>query len=394
MKFGFKYQIYSFLCLSEKYLTKKSCIGFEDADYGIVKNAAGNEKLFGKFVVHDSAKLRSTMKKYYLLAFVATTLILTSCKYGHVSLRYPQAPMAYLPEGVDDIAVVNRSLTSNEDTDKRVIESILTGEIGGSDRLASDEALKGVYDGINQENGIHIIVPTDFRLYGTGTREVPAPLNWDTVAKICDSAGADVLLVLENFDSNSDLLIAAATNQVQRALSGQQGGVPVPRTVRVDVRCYWRLYDPVSKTVSDQFQQTYYMTFNLVNGVPPLNALPMTAYNAGLQYIQRYLPSFYVVRREMYKKGKGRNKREFKTGWRKAEVANWESAIETWKPIVENGNRRSAGRAALNIAVAYEVLGDTQEALKWAQRSYEEFGDKLGRSYAKILVRRRNLEGF
>ena len=34
-----------------------------------------------------------------------------------------------------------------------------------------------------------------------------------------------------------------------------------------------------------------------------------------------------------------------------------------------------------------------KEALKWAQRSYEIYNDKLGRDYAKVLLRRQKIEG-
>ena len=94
----------------------------------------------------------------------------------------------------------------------------------------------------------------------------------------------------------------------------------------------------------------------------------------------------------MYKKAKGASKHKFKAGFRRAEVANWQGAIEIWSEMVENVKRKTAGRACLNIAVAHEVLGNTDLALEWAQKSYEYYNDKLGRDYAKILLRRKSLE--
>jgi hypothetical protein len=32
------------------------------------------------------------------------------------------------------------------------------------------------------------------------------------------------------------------------------------------------------------------------------------------------------------------------------------------------------------------VLGNRHEAIKWAKKSYEDYGDKLGRNYANILM--------
>ncbi len=332
------------------------------------------------------------MKTFKLRYLVLLSLTIGSCsKYGYVRLNYPQAPSAYLPEGVTTVAVVNRSLTKEEDKQRRIIESVATAEVAGSDRLASDEAIKGVYDGIQGHGEIKIVTPQNSKEYGTGTRETPEVLSWERVTEICDSSEADVLLVLETFDSNSDLLFSAAAEQVSSVLNSGKPSGRIPTQARVNVRCYWRLYDPKSRTITDQFQQTYIMTFDVVGDIAPLDALPRTAYGAGMDYIQRYLPGYYTVSRQMYKKGKGNDKQVFRSGWRSAEVAQWENAIETWKRVVENGSRKSAGRAALDIAVACEVLGDTDQALTWARRSYEEFGNKLGREYAKVLLQRKSL---
>ena len=73
-------------------------------------------------------------------------------------------------------------------------------------------------------------------------------------------------------------------------------------------------------------------------------------------------------------------------------MANWQEAIEIWEEVLESANTKTAGRACLNIAVAYEVLEDTDQALEWAKRSYEEYKDKLGKDYAKVLLQRKTLE--
>ena len=320
-------------------------------------------------------------------------LAFTECsKYGYVLLNYPREPVAYLQDDIKAIAVVNRSLTREEDKKSKVIESITTGEVAGSDRLASDECLKGVYDGIHGLGGINIVIPQKVRMYGTGTRETPDLLDWKLVAEICDSTEADVLLVLETFDSNTDLLLSAAADQVTAILSRGTPKPALPDQIRMNVICYWRLYNPDSKTIIDQYQQTSYLTFNTEGKAPPPDALPRTAYAAGQEYIQRFLPSYYTVRRDLYKKAKGSGKREFKAGYRRAEVANWQGAIDIWSDMVEHVKHKNAGRACLNIAVAHEVLGNTDLALQWAQKSYEDYNNNLGREYAKILLRRKSLE--
>jgi len=55
-------------------------------------------------------------------------------------------------------------------------------------------------------------------------------------------------------------------------------------------------------------------------------------------------------------------------------VKNWEGALELWKQVFDlTNNTRLRAEAANNIAIAYEILGDFDEALKYAKISHELF---------------------
>ena len=333
------------------------------------------------------------MMKRVLYALLAVALSISGCsKYGYVSLNYPQAPQAYLPDDVNFIAVVNRSLVEEENADEQILEAIATSEVAGSDRLASDECIKGAYEGAKAMNGTEVIIPQKLRLYGTGTREMPELLDWDLVTEICETEGTDALLVLETFDSNTDLLLSTASEQALAIISTGSPKPTLPGQINMNVVCYWRLYHPGTKSIIDQYQHSSYHTFDTNGGVLPPTALPEIAYTAGIEYIQRFLPGFYVVRRDLYKRTSGSAKHQFEAGYRRAEVANWEGAMEIWEELSDHSKHKTAGRACLNIAVANEVLGNTDLALDWAKKSYEYHDDKLGRSYSKILLRRKNIE--
>ena len=335
------------------------------------------------------------MKIRNLFLVLMVALVASGCsKYAYVSLNYPLEPQAYLPENIHSIAIVNRSLTSEEDAGEKILEAIVTGEVAGPDRLASDESVKGVYDAIFELENRELVIPARLRMVGTGTRELPELLEWEQVAEICESEGADALLVLETFDSNSDLLVQAVTQQVAAILTTGSPKPVVPDQVNINVACYWRLYDPATQRIIDQYQHNSYMTFNTNGGIPPPHALPQAAYAAGRAYIERFLPGYYVVRRDLYKRTSGSAKRQFKAGYRRAGVANWVGAMEVWDELTDHQKRKTAGRACLNMAVANEVRGNTGEALEWAKKSYEYHNDKLGRRYAKILLKRRSIEGF
>ena len=332
------------------------------------------------------------INKVCIALFIVALSISGCSKYGYVSLNYPLAPEAYLPDDVRNIAVVNRSLVEEEETQDKILEAIATSEIAGSDRRASNECIKGAYEGAKAMEGREVIIPQKVKLYGTGTREMPELLDWALVAKICESEGSDALLVLETFDSNTDLLVSTATEQAAAIIATGSLKSTLPRQINMNVVCYWRLYHPGTKSIIDQYQHSSYLTFETHMGILPPTALPEAAYAAGIEYIQRFLPGFYVVRRDLYKRTSGSAKHQFKAGYRSAEVANWQEAMEIWDDLSTHRKRKTAGRACLNIAVANEVLGNTDQALDWAKKSYEYHNDKLGRSYSKILLRRLSIE--
>lgn len=332
------------------------------------------------------------MKKRVLFVLLVALVISGCSKYGYVSLNFPQPPETYLPDDVNFIAVVNRSLVEEEDADNRTFEAITTSEVAGSDRLASDDCVKGAFDASRQMEGKQMIIPQKVRLYGTGTREMPELLDWELVSGICESEGTDALLVLETFDSNTDLLLTTATEQAAAIISTGSVKSTLPDRINVNVVCYWRLYHPGSRSIIDQYQHSTYLSFETNGGLPPPTALPQTAYEAGIAYINRFLPGFYVERRDLYKRTSGSAKHQFKAGYRRAEVANWQGAMEIWEGLSDHPKRKTAGRACLNMAVSNEVLGNTDLALDWAKRSYEYYDDKLGRDYSKILLRRKSFE--
>jgi hypothetical protein len=332
------------------------------------------------------------MRKILFIAFIIAA---SGCsKYGFVRLKYPTAPLVVLPDSIKTIAMVNRSFTKEKDKQNTIFEAVVTGEVAGSDRRASDECLRGVYERVNGWRGLTIVIPRK-RVYGTGTRQVPELLDWNFVKQLCDSSKADALLVLETFDSNSDLLLSTVTNQINSVVMGTHPPPVAPQQIRMNVISLWRLYDPAQKKIIDQYQSTNNLLFDAGGSalaIPPPEALPKTAYAAGEQYIQRFLPGYYYVKRDMYKRGRGQGKQQFKTAFRRSEVADWNGAIEIWKELDKTSNRINAGRASLDIAVAYEVLGKTDLALQWAKRSYTDYGNRLGKIYADQLSYRMNVE--
>lgn len=321
------------------------------------------------------------MKRITLYLIAVLLIALTGCsKYALVSFNYPLPPQTGMPENIKTIALANRSLVKKEDKAGKIIESVLSGEIEVSDRKASDMCLTGVSDRLNGYDKFNCVTASEHLLIGSGTREIPAPLDWDKVSEICDDSDADALLVLEMFDSNSDMF-ALPKILVPRPQPGDE------RTY--NVKMYWRLYDPYRKRIIDQYECTRQLTF-VSDGstltVPP-KALHGAAYSGGEEYIERFLPGYFIVDRLVYKKGKGVDKHTFETAYRHVETDDWEGAADTWEEIIKREDYENTGRAYLNLAVYFEQTGNIDEAIRYARKAYTEYGIKHARDY-EIALRR------
>lgn len=302
----------------------------------------------------------------------------TGCsKYASVTFNYPLPPQATVPENIKTVAVVNRSLTSKEDKPNKIIEAVLSGEIEVSDRKASAEAIKGVFERLPENAVFRCVIPQETQLTGSGTREMPPPLDWSKVEEICNNANADALLALEVFDSNSDLLMP----KIFKSKS------PATEERNFNIVMIWRMYDPSARQIIDEYECRRQLTFKSDGNhvaVPP-KALHGAAYSGGQEYVERFLPGYFIVERQVFKKGKATDKDLFKRAHREVQTNDWDGAAETWQTILSHNSAENIGRACLNMAVFCEAIGDLDEAINWARKAYIEYGIKQARLYEADL---------
>ncbi|MFO7657339.1 MAG: DUF6340 family protein [Bacteroidales bacterium] len=329
--------------------------------------------------------------KNVLLSIFACMAIILLCSMAWVRLNILQPALITLPEHIRDIAVIDRTL--QDATSKTKTEQVLTGEMFKQDEQALKRAIDGTLE-VCAEFNMFKIIRTAERFKGGGTKTTfPAPMPWDQINDICNKHQADAILSIEIFDT--DFIIANPVNLALQVLEGNAlkgGGFRVTAVAVINYGV--RLYDLANKKILDEYQVTHRLNFegsgsnaqdamnHLLNKVEGINN---TSYAAGRIYGERISPSYYRVTREFYNKPKKDN--NLRAGVRKSEVADWNGAIESWTKAL-NGKRKVARRAAFNIAVAYEVLGDLEKAKEWAAKSYTEYGEKLGNDYFKILQHR------
>ena len=329
--------------------------------------------------------------KNFKLSILVAMIFLLFCSMAWVKLNILQPALVVLPAHIRNIAVIDRTVA--EETRDNKTEELLTGELFKQDEQAVMRAIDGTIEVCGEYNLYHIIRTAE-RYKGGGTKTTfPAPMDWIKVSDLCQKHQADALLSVEIFDS--DFIVTNPVSVARQVLEGRVltgGGFHVTAVAVINYGV--RLYDPSDKTILDEYHVTHRLNFEGGGTTPQdafnhllnkIEAVNQTGYAAGRLYGERISPSWYTVTREFYNRPKRNN--DLRVGVRKSEVANWNGAIESWTRAL-NAKRRIAGRAAFNIAVAYEVLGDLEKAREWASKSYVEFNEKRGNDYYNILVYR------
>jgi hypothetical protein len=295
------------------------------------------------------------------------------------------------PDNVKAIAIIDRNI--QEETTRNKLEQIVTGEAFHQDDQAINRITEGFIEACSGTNRFQPVRTTErFKSNGTKT-SFPTPLDWNTVTDICNKYQTDALLSIEIFDTDFIL-----TNSPVKINTKDNYGNVLPRvefkaTGVAVINVGIRLYDAANRVILDEYQTTRRLNFDaqtvtLQDAVNKLldkvEAVNRASFDAGFIYGQRITPTYYQVTRYFF----NNPKKKLGSGVRYSEVADWQSAINEWMKVVENGKRKHAGRAAFNIAVAYEVLGDLERAKIWAARSHTEFEEKEADEYYKMLTAR------
>ena len=271
----------------------------------------------------------------------------------------------------------------------------MTGEGAGEDKDAAQIALDGIYSVMQNSERFQVIRTTE-KLNGTDTgKNFPDALPWTTVIGLCKKYNVDAIISLESFDS--DFIVTSALLPVsQTGSDGKSITIPMPSAKGVaTVNLGFRIYDPSSKSIIDEYRFSHNQDWethgNSLDGVVKTligksEAVRQVSYNSGVIYANRITPAWYRVSRTYYRKSK--HDRDLAEGARLMEVNDWDSAIPALEKAVQNGKRKTRGRAAHDLAVVYEILGDFNNAKKWAQDAYARYGNKESKDYLYDLNRR------
>lgn len=331
------------------------------------------------------------MKKYLFILLAAS--ILQSCKTDQLYLNVVEPAPVTIPSSIKSVGIINRSVPTDKTKVLDVVDKVLSLEGVDLDKDGAMEGIKGLSEEL-RNNGRFTEVKTlnniDFRTPGLGV--FPVPLTWEIVNKICKETGTNALFSLEMFDTDTKINYSTRPTDIKTPF-GKIPGLEHEADMETIVKTGWRIYDPANQLILDEYNLGESIVFS-GRGVNPLlaagaligrkEAVNQVSNKAGHSYALRILPYELRVMRDYYVKGTN----NFKIAKRKAQVGNWDEAGMLWEKETANSKMKVAGRAYYNMAIISEINGNLDNALKWAQKAYENYNIKLALKYVRILENR------
>lgn len=297
------------------------------------------------------------------------------------------------PDRIQKLAVINRTLPGKDHKFHNVAEGILTGESVHTDRVGAEECILGLVDIMSRSPRFEIVRPPINNLKGTGTGQFPIPFTWAKIDSLCKLSKADAIILLEAFDSDSDINFSVVEEKTKNKEDQTITILLQKADMRMNVTSGWRIYDPVEQRIIDEYRADDHLNFegkgdtreHALASIPPKrDAVNKTAFFAGNEYAERITPLMINISRSYYTSGNDNLKKAAQL----VRTNDWKEAAQIWKKEALNKDPKVAGRACYNMAVFCETEDRLDIAIEWAKKSYTNHDNKNALTYINILQKR------
>lgn len=327
-----------------------------------------------------------------MLKGIAFCLLITSCSStNRLTMNAIEPAPVFVNSDIQKIGIINRSTASEANKTLDKIDQILSLEGLKLDKEGADRAVLGLFDELTASGRFEEIVVIDAPDIARGGLAIlPASLAWNTIEDICETYDVDAIFSLEFYDTDTKAHYKLTTMTVPNDL-GIKAEIPAHGlTLNTQIKNGWRIYDPQSKLVLDEFS-TYDLVSSKGEGINPVRAFEAIlgrkeavleiSKNMGVSYAYRLRPLNKRIARDYYVRGTD----NFKIAQRRAQAGDWNGAADLWEQELGHPKTKVAGRACYNMAIINEINGDLDAAMKWAAKSYTDYDDNNALRYLNTL---------
>ena len=336
---------------------------------------------------------------YFFVAglFLIISVSCTSTKT--LTIEIPQQGKKELPSNIQSLTLISRTVDStytNLDSDslQRIFYTQnFSLDTTIKDVQSVDTTIKALGELLFESGRYDFVIPENRFLDVHRNSFLSIELSPEKVKELCEIYNTDAVLSLDHFktqvitnydkDSFFDQLINGFTAYSYAEMA-------------IIYEALFRIYDPVKERVilrefmrdtiiwedADRTTAALFRKFT-----PVKSALSEAGIAVALDFSDVIGTTWRQSRRIYFYKGDA----DLKHASQLIDDGNWESAMAVWKNLTEKSSSKSVrSKAEFNIAIAYELQGNLDEAINWALKSYETMYRPVTYNYLEILKRRRN----
>ncbi|MDD4143897.1 MAG: DUF6340 family protein [Prolixibacteraceae bacterium] len=342
----------------------------------------------------------NTIKKIGSILLLLTSFAFGSCvSVKTLTIDFPKPSAKELPGSIQSLTLVARvnnekfSDLSADSLQKLLYKKEFIIDTVIYDLHMADTTLQALGQLLFESGRYDYVIPEERFIEYTDKSQFGPQLSWDRVNQITETFNTDAVLSLDHiaarltttFDNksyydpymNGFYALAAAEMKISYEALFR---VYEPKNQQILIREFIR--DTLIWEDADASPRILFQRFTSAK-----QAFAESGIEIALDLAEQISVKWHVRGRKIFVKGNSKMRDA-------AELANsndWLSAMAIWKEIGENaGSRSLKSKALFNTALAYEMLGDIDQAVSWALKSYNTQFRPVTYEYLEILKMRKS----
>lgn len=325
---------------------------------------------------------------------------LTSCATQTITIESPGKSENVLPEHIQSVLLISRVVDNTYDNlSSDSLQNIFylknfQYDTIVNDFMAVDTTIKVLGDILFESGRYDYVIPVKRFLKANKDSLLAPQLEWDAVKYLCEMYKTDALISLDLFETKVSIDIRKEINFYQTsAITSVEEDIE-RAFINIGYEAQIRVYDPLKRKITNKvLTDTLYWEdsdrsiVNLFEKFTTVkNALIETGIAVAIEFSELITPVWETEKRELFVHGDSR----FRDAFSLVNENKWDQAMKVWNSILEQTNsKKIKSMAEFNIALAYELQGDLDQAIEWALKSYETMYRNNTYNYLEVLNERK-----
>lgn len=339
--------------------------------------------------------------KHTILFLLLINLLLTGCStVSSLRMELVQPSSEILSSDIQSLLLVNRAVDKSYTDDPadsiqiRFYKAQFTVDTLIRDLKAADTLLQVLGTLLYESGRYDIVIPEDRFIMKDTVNPYSEVMKWEQVDQLSKTFNTDAVLSLENFRTN--VITSYDRSTLFNPVTEEFSSIFTAK-MKIGYSAHFRLYNPITRSSLNNYLfndtliwenydydlKNLFLQFTYVK-----QGLTEAGIDASLQLSERIAPAWIDSRRAYFSKGSTVLRQTSSL----VKAHEWENALDIW---LEQTNKTKSktllSKFEFNIALAYEMLGDIEEAIRWGIRSHETMYRPLTYRYLKVLNERKEV---